>query len=164
VISALLDICAAQAEAQQPAACFGALDRALQQCVGHQLMTILRIDETETWSERMYSSRPDIFSPQGRKSLAAAPQMRRVIAGGRPLIVDGEAAIRAAFPDHALIFSLGCRCVLNVPVRWRGRSVANLNLLGAAAYSDSDAALAQLAAQLCLPALLMNPTSSSSPC
>jgi transcriptional regulator with GAF, ATPase, and Fis domain len=157
MIAALLELCAAHAEDGQPAATFRALDRVLQECLGHRLMTILRIDPDEAWSERIYTSRPHTFSSQDRKSLDAAPQMRRVIAAGRPVIVDGDAAVRAAFPDHERIFALGCACVLNVPVRWRARTIANLNLLGAAgAYSEKDAVLAQLAGHLCLPALLID--------
>jgi transcriptional regulator with GAF, ATPase, and Fis domain len=155
VIAAALALCAAQAEAMQPTAIFQALDRVLQEAMGHRLLTLLRIDAEQTWCERVYTSRPDAFASQGRKALDAAPQMRRVLAAGRPLIVDGEAAVRAAFPDHERIFALGAACVLNVPVRWRGRTVAQLNLLDAAgAYADSEAALALVAAQLCLPALL----------
>lgn len=157
MIAAALELCASHAEASQPAATFRALDRMLQDRVGHRLLTILRIDPDEAWCERIYTSRPDIFSSSARKSLDAAPQMRRVLAAGRPLIVDGEAAVRAAFPDHERIFALDCACVLNVPVRWRGRTVAQLNLLDAAgAYSEPDAALAQVAAHLCLPALLID--------
>jgi hypothetical protein len=157
MIDVALTLCSAQAEPSQPAATFIALDRALQESIGHRLLTLLRIDASETWCERVYTSRPDAFASQGRKALDAAPQMRRVLAAGRPLIVDGEAAVRAAFPDHERILALGCACVLNVPIRWRGRTVAQLNLLDAAgAYGDPEAALALVAAQLCLPALLID--------
>lgn len=157
MIGAALAMCAAHAELSQPEATFQSLDRALQDSVGHRLLTLLRIDTDQEWCERIYTSRPDAFASSGRKSLDAAPQMRRVLAAGRPMIVDGEAAVRAAFPDHERIFALGCACVLNVPVRWCGRTVAQLNLLDAAgAYAEPEAALALLAAQLCLPALLPN--------
>ena len=157
MISVALALCAALAEPAQPAATFRALDRTLQDRVGHRLLTLLRIDASESWCERVYTSRPDAFASQGRKSLDAAPQMRRVLAAGRPLVVDGEAAVRAAFPDHERIFALGCACVLNVPLRWRGRTVAQLNLLDAAgAYGEPESSLALVAAQLCLPALLID--------
>lgn len=157
MIAPALELCAALAPPDQPASSFKALDRILQAHLGHRLLTILRIDRDAQWSERLYTSRPDAFASQGRKSIDAAPQMRRVLAAGRPLIVDGEAAVRAAFPDHEHILALGCACVLNVPVRWRGRVIAQLNLLDAAgAYAEPAAALAQVAAQLCIPALLID--------
>lgn len=157
MIAPALELCAALAPPDQPASSFKALDRILQAHLGHRLMTILRIDRDAQWSERLYTSRPDAFASQGRKSIDAAPQMRRVLAAGRPLIVDGEAAVRAAFPDHEHILALGCACVLNVPVRWRGRVIAQLNLLDAAgAYAEPAAALAQVAAHLCIPALLID--------
>ena len=155
MIDIALAMCAAQAEPAQPGATFRTLDHALQHSMGHRLLTLLRIDTDQAWCERVYTSRPDAFAPSGRKSLDAAPQMRRVLAAGRPLIVDGEAAVRAAFPDHERILALGCACVLNVPVRWHGHTVAQLNLLDAAgAYAEPEATLALVAAQLCLPALL----------
>ncbi len=157
MIDVVQALCAAHAEPSQPHATFRALDRALQDSVGHRLLTLLRICPDESWCERVYSSRPEAFASQGRKSLDAAPHMRRVLAAGRPLIVDGEAAVRTAFPDHERIYALGCACVLNVPVRWCGRTVAQLNLLDAAgAYAEPEAALAWVAAQLCLPALLID--------
>lgn len=151
----LLDLCVALAEPEQPWATWRALDATLKREIGHKLMTVLRIDPTQQWSERIYSSQPGAFASQGRKLLDAAPQMRRVIAARHPLIVNGEAAVRAAFPDHEKIFSLGCACVMNVPLIWRGNVLANVNLLDVeGAYSDTATTIAQVASHLCLPTLL----------
>jgi hypothetical protein len=59
------------------------------------------------------------------------------------------------FSDHELIVSLGCESVLNMPVRWRGRTLGSLNLLHEAGWYGEDDAVACLPfAQLTLPALL----------
>ncbi len=118
-------------------------------------MTILKIDASESFSERIYSSKPDLFSSGGQKALDTAPQMRKVIAAGRPLVVDGRDAIRASFPDHNLIFSLGCECIINVPLRWQGKTVANVNVLGPkGAYDNENAIKIEVACYLCLPVML----------
>lgn len=154
-IQALERLCAAADEPERLAATWRALDVVLQARLGHKLLTVQRIDASRQWSERIYSSQPDAFGSYGRKSLDAAPQMRRVIAAGRPLIVDGEDAVRTTFPDHLRILAMGGACVLMVPLRWSGRTLAVVNLLGETGrYSETDASFASVAARLCMPALL----------
>lgn len=154
-MAALTSLCAALAAPDQPTATWRALDETLQQRIGHRLLTVLRIDPAEQWSERIYSSQPGAYAAQGRKALRDAPQMGLVVAARRPLLVDGVAAVRTAFPDHERILALGCSCVLNVPVLWRGRVVANVNILDAeGSYGEAAMAVAQVASHLCLPALL----------
>jgi hypothetical protein len=134
---------------------FRMLDQYLKMSVGHTLMTILKIDTSELFSERIYTSNPTLFSSNGKKALDAAPQMRKVIAAGRPLIVNGRDAIRASFPDYDLIFSLGCECIINVPLRWQGKTIANVNVLGPrCAYNSKNSAKIELACYLCLPVML----------
>ena len=63
--------------------------------------------------------------------------------------------LRHVFSDHELIASLGCESVLNMPVRWRGRTLGSLNLLHEAGwYGEDDVAACLPFAQLALPALL----------
>lgn len=128
------------------------LDEVLQTLVGHKLLTVLKIDAAQQWSTRWYSSQPERFAAQRRKALCDAPQMRRVIAAGVPLLVNGVEQVRAAFPDHQRIFDLGCASVLNIPVRIAHRSVANINLLHEADHypaPDSEAVKwAEIACQM----------------
>jgi hypothetical protein len=47
---------------------------------------------------------------------------------------------RATFADRALILSLGCESVLNLPVLWRGEVLGTINLLDRAqAYAPHHA-------------------------
>ena len=62
----------------------------------------------------------------------------RVIEAGEPRFCADADAIRAAFPDHELILSLGCESAVNVPVRWNGRTLGSLNLLHEAGWYGED--------------------------
>lgn len=122
----------------QPDPSLRILDDVLQDCVGHKVMTILKIDSAQMWSERIYSSHPLQFALHRRKALSTAPQMQRVIAAGEPLLVNGEANVRAAFPDAQRILDSGCASVLNIPVRLGHRFIANVNLLHDADHYESS--------------------------
>jgi hypothetical protein len=59
------------------------------------------------------------------------------------------------FFDHALIASLGCAAVLNLPVVYDGRVLGTVNLLHEAAwYAETDIAVGLIFAALAAPALL----------
>ncbi|HUA77660.1 MAG TPA: GAF domain-containing protein [Acetobacteraceae bacterium] len=149
-------VLAAQREKDQPASLFRALDAALAASIGHRLFTVLAHHPAERESERFYTNRPAEYPLGGRKPVTDAPWMRQVLARGEPYIGRTRADIESVFFDHALILSLGCESVLNMPVRWQGRTLGTLNLLHRAGYyEDSDIPLARLFAALALPGLMM---------
>ena len=79
----------------------------------------------------------------------------------QPYLGRTFAEVRAVFFDHALIASLGCGSVLNVPVVWDGRSLGTINLLHEEGWYDaSDAGLGLLFAALAVPAYLTLETAS----
>ena len=148
-------VLAAQRNEEQPAALFRALDAALAATVGHRLFTILVNHPAARENERFYTNRPAEYPVGGRKPVTDAPWMRQVLEQGEPYIGRTRADIESVFFDHALILSLGCESVLNMPVRWRGRTLGTLNLLHRAGhYEESDLPLARLFAALALPALM----------
>jgi hypothetical protein len=72
-----------------------------------------------------------------------------------PYIGRSYEDIREVFFDHELIRSLGCESVLNVPVRWNGRSLGTLNLLHRAGwYREADIPAARMFAALAAPGIL----------
>jgi GAF domain-containing protein len=78
-----------------------------------------------------------------------------VLGAGEPYIGRTHDDIRDVFYDHELIRSLGCESVLNVPVRWDGRSIGTINLLHQAGwYTEADIPAAQLFAALAAPGLM----------
>lgn len=151
----LAAVAAAQAEPGQPGPLFAALDAALGRAIGHRLFTILVIHPGANESQRYYSNMPKEYPVGGRKPINRTHWFQRVLGAGECYIGRTYEDIRDVFFDHELIRSLGCESVLNVPVRWNGRSIGTLNLLHHANwYTEADIAPAQLFAALAAPGLM----------
>jgi hypothetical protein len=149
-------ILAAHADPDQPGATFQAIDAALGEAPGHILFTILVHHPALRESERFYSNQPEAYPIGGRKPVTDSAWMQRVVHGGEPYIGRTAEDIAAHFFDHALIGSLGCQSILNMPARWRGQTLGTLNLCHRAGrYSEGDLPRVRLIAQLAVPALLM---------
>jgi len=149
-------ILAAHAELDQPGATFRAVDAALAEAPGHILFTVLVHHPALKQSERFYTNQPAAYPVGGRKPVTDSAWMQRVIHGGEPYIGRSQADIAEHFFDHALIHSLGCDSILNMPVRWRGETMGTLNLCHRDAYySEGHLPRVKLIAQLALPALLL---------
>ena len=145
----------ALADPQQPQAGFAALDRALQDLVGHRLLTVLRYRFDAGVAERLYSSVPQTFPATGRKAFADAPIQRRVAETRMPYIGEDAADIRRDFPDHDKIFATGCEAILNMPIVWRGRALGQVNLLHRARhFTPAHLPVVQVLAQMTIPILL----------
>ena len=148
-------ILAAHAEADQPAATFRAIDAELARDPGHILFTVLVHHPAVKQSERFYTNQPAAYPIGGRKPVTDTPWMQRVIHAGEPYIGRTQRDIEEHFFDHALIHSLGCDSILNMPVRWRGQTMGTLNLCHHAGfYGEHHLPRVRLIAQLALPALL----------
>ncbi|RZN12906.1 GAF domain-containing protein [Bradyrhizobium genosp. SA-3] len=151
----LCNVAAAQGRVEQPNALFSALDDALKSAIGHKLFTILTYDGDSGEAARVYSNLPGPYPTGGRKRLAPGPWTEVVLDRGEAYIGRTQDDLRNVFPDHELIASLGCESVLNMPVRWRGRTLGSLNLLHESGWYGADDVAACLPfAQLALPALL----------
>jgi hypothetical protein len=145
----------AHAATDQPGATFRAIDAALADTPGHILFTILVHHPALRQSERFYSNQPGAYPIGGRKPVTDSAWMRRVIHGGEPYIGRTREDIAEHFFDYALIHSLGCEAILNMPARWRGQTLGTLNLCHRAGhYTESDLPRVRLIAQLAVPALL----------
>lgn len=155
----LAAVAAALAAPDQPRASFEALEAALGAVVGHRLFTIMRHDAAEGWNARVHSSVPGAWPVGGRKPVVREhPWTERVLRRGEPWMGSGERAMRWAYPDHALIAAHGLGAALNLPVRWRGRTLGALNLLHEAGwFAPADAEAGRPFAALAVPALLPPP-------
>jgi hypothetical protein len=139
----------------QPQALFGALDAALGAVLGHRLFTLMRYHAGTGESERMYTNRPTEYPVGGRKALNPTPWSEQVLRRQQPYLGRTAADVRAVFFDHALIESLGCGSVLNLPVVWDGRTLGTINLLHEEGwYDEGDLAPGLLFAALAIPAYL----------
>jgi transcriptional regulator with GAF, ATPase, and Fis domain len=149
-------ILTALAATDQPLATFRAVDAALAKAPGHILFTVLVHHRAARQSERFYSNQPEAYPVGGRKPVTDSAWMQRVIHGGQPYIGRTREDIAANFFDHALIHSLGCESILNMPVRWNGQTLGTLNLCHRAGhYDESHLPGVRVIAQLAAPALLM---------
>lgn len=154
-VSHLIAVSAALAQGGQPAPLFRALDEALGAVIGHKLFTILAYYPDAAESERCYTNQPAAYPVGGRKPVTPSPWMERLFRDHTPYIGRTAEDIRAVFFDHALIASLGCASVLNVPVVWNGRTLGTINLLHEERwYDEADIALGQAFAGLAVPGLL----------
>ena len=132
----LADVAAALGRPGQPGRFFEALERAMGATLGHKLFTILRYHPDVDESERIYSNQPAAYPVGGRKPVRETPSTACVFGQRRPYIGRTADDIRACFADHALILSLGCESVLNLPVVFDGRVLGSVNLLHEAGWYD----------------------------
>jgi hypothetical protein len=151
----LRSVAAALAGDGEPAAVFAALDRAMGAAIGHKLFTVLLFHAASGESERFYTNRPAAYPVGGRKALNPTPWAQRVIHERHPYIGRSAGDIRSVFFDHALIHSLGCDAVLNLPVVHGGKLLGTVNLLHEAGwYDEDDVPLGLVFAALAVPAYL----------
>lgn len=119
------------------------------------LVTAMRYDEPNETVERLYSSNVAAYPVGGRKPKRDTAWGRHVLVERRVLLSAGDDAIRAGFPDHAIIFGLGLHSCLNIPLVSGGRCVGTLNVLRAAAeWSDEEVALVRALGLAALAAVL----------
>lgn len=148
-------VATACAQVDQPAALFRAVDWALFELVSYKLFTILMYDPGITESIRVYSNLSEEYPLGGRKKIVSRRWADQVVLRGEVFIGNTASDLKEVFSDHALIQSLGCASVINVPVMWMGRTVGTLNLLHDEYwYRDVSVADVSALAQLTLPGLL----------
>ena len=148
-------VSAALARPGQPRPLFEALDHACAAALGHKLFTLLAYHPDAAESERCYTNLPAADPVGGRKPVTPSPWMDRLFRDHVPHIGYTAEDIRAVFFNHALIASLGCASVLNVPVVWDGRTLGTINLLHEERwYDDGDIPIARAFAALAIPGFL----------
>ena len=144
------------ANARDTEAVFRAIDALTQKTIRHRLFTIMRLHGATHEVERLYSSLPEAYPVSGRKPKQGTPWGAQVLDRGEIFIANSPDEVRAAFTDHELIFSLGIGAIMNVPVRFRGRSLGTMNICSDAGwFADSDHATGRLLASLLVPPLLV---------
>jgi len=131
------ELATALAQADQPHATLACIDRLGASAIGHCLFSVnaFRIESMQV--ERLYSSNPAAYPVGGRKNKKATAWGQQVLIERRLFIGEGEAAIRAAFDDHALMHSLGVQSIINVPVVWRDACLGVLNFARALPCVDA---------------------------
>ncbi|GAA3467282.1 GAF domain-containing protein [Nonomuraea roseola] len=131
------------------------VESAIRREVGARLFTVLAWIPERGALRRVHSSHPGQYPVGGEKTVEVAEGwLATCIEGRRPYLGADRAAVREIFADHELIESLGCGCVINVPVVEEGRVLGVLNLLDAeGSYDEASVAAAVALAPLAVPAL-----------
>lgn len=104
------------------------LDDIIQARYGHQLFTLFRIVENGEAVERLHSSDKVSYPPRGRKKREDTVWGRVVFGEGNVLISKNEDDIRVNFPDYEVIFGLGIKSMINIPVIWEGKVIGSANI------------------------------------
>ncbi|OYU75260.1 MAG: GAF domain-containing protein [Alphaproteobacteria bacterium PA3] len=128
----------------------------LGQRIGHRLFTVLLICANRADTVRVYSDNLDAYPVNRVKRMGVTPWGDQVIRGGETWIGRNDEDIAWAFPDHALIRSLGLASALSVPVVFEGKCLAVLTLHHQAGwYRPEHIPLAQQIAPLLIPDLML---------
>ncbi|MBB5503411.1 GAF domain-containing protein [Paraburkholderia sp. MM5384-R2] len=155
IVPAWLAIADAHRHADQPGATLRALDEAVDTLVGRTLLTVLTVYSDEGIVERSYSNLTSRYPVGGFKRIGDTPRLREVLETGEVFIAQTRNDIIANYPDAQTIFETGCSSVLNVPVFWRERIVATVNLLHTEGfYQPLHVPVVRSLAQAALPAFL----------
>jgi GAF domain-containing protein len=143
------------ATALEPDAVFRAVEDLAREAIGFRLFTVMRLHTEAQEVERLYSSLPDAYPVSGRKPKQGTPWGAQVLDRGEIFVANTPDEVRTAFADYALIFSLGIGAIMNVPIRFRGRSLGTMNICAEAGwFTDADQAPGRLLASLLVPPLL----------
>lgn len=145
---------AAAAAADQPRSLLEAVGIVAGEAMGCALFTVMRFHEDMMEVERLYSTHTAAYPVGGRKAKRDTPWGRHVLTDRKVFVGEGEAAIRAAFDDHATILALGLRSVINVPLIDGDACLGTANFLKyEARASADDVAAATALALIVTPAL-----------
>ena len=143
------------ASAHEPQQLYAAVDALVQEVIGHNLFTIMRVHEAAMEVERVYSSNAEAYPVGGRKTKRLTPWSRAVLDRGEVFVARTPDEVRDTFDDYPLIFSLGIGSIMNVPISYRGHPLGTMNVSNEAGwFRDQDAAAGRLIALLLVPALL----------
>lgn len=122
------------AKGQQPEAAFTALCALTRALVGAKLFTIMTHDGKKGVAQRLFSNMPDAYPVSGTKPANTTDWSRQVIDARQTFVANDIEAIAAVFDDFALIKSLGCESVINVPIVVDGEVLGTLNCLHEAGF------------------------------
>ncbi|CAG2131894.1 hypothetical protein LMG26411_00505 [Cupriavidus numazuensis] len=154
VLVAANGLCDALEHAASPLETLDAVGQATLRLLGPGLLTINAWHAGTAEIERIWSSNPAAYPPGGKKSKPDSPWRRQLLEAGEVFVGEGDAALAAVFDDVALIRSLGCTAVVNVPLCRAGRVFGTFNYLSErAAWDAREIATLRVLANLAAPAV-----------
>lgn len=97
--------------------------------LGAGLVTAMRFDAASMTVRRVFSSNEAAYPVGGSKPKRDTPWGKHVLTERKVFVGEGEAAIRAMFDDAEVIFGLGQRSIVNVPLLQGSTCIGTLNVL-----------------------------------
>lgn len=147
----------ALAQAPDAASAFAILEERSRHLFDHILFTCLRFDYDGQVMTRLYSNREDVCPSGGSKPFPSGIWADRIITSGVHYVGTSRVDLQSVFSDYEALWAIGCESVMNIPARWRGRTVGSLNILGRANQFDQEAVgQFSMLAQLAVPLFLQN--------
>ncbi|MGL4325174.1 MAG: hypothetical protein ACRCTD_14135 [Beijerinckiaceae bacterium] len=134
---------------------YKAIESVAAETCGFVFLTTLKYNEAEQVVERLHSSNETAYPLGGKKPLSKITASHSAMESGDVFLAADRAAVKQAFFDHELIFSLGSTAILNAPIRCAGRRLGTLNFCGEEGrYGPDEIANAKILAGLLIPCLL----------
>lgn len=112
-----------------PDAAYAALEALTKVVVGVKLFTVMEADMEAGVSRRSYSSDAESYPVSGSKPINRTRWFDAIHVERRPFVANTIADIATVFPDHELIWSLGCGSVVNLPIFIADTFMGTMNIL-----------------------------------
>jgi GAF domain-containing protein len=106
-----------------------ALQTLARAIVGAKLFTTMTVDMQYELARRAYTSDAENYPASGTKPVQYNSWFEIVHKQRKSFVANTIADISKVFPDHALIWSLGCGSVINIPVFVAGKLLGTVNCL-----------------------------------
>lgn len=119
-------------------AAYDALYQLSDALVPVRLWTVMSVDHDAGLARRAYTNMPEAYPASGTKPMAENAWSDIVRGQHKCFIANTLAEISEVFPDHALIGSLECGSVLNIPIIHDGQLIGTVNLLDAEHHFTPD--------------------------
>ena len=133
---------------------YKAVEKLAKETCDYTMFTVLRYVEKDKQVARTYSSNPKKYPVGGRKPIDPASHNQRKLEKGQVFVAPNKAAIKRAYFDYELIYSLSITAILNAPITANGRRLGTLALSGLQGmYGKKEVERSKVLAGLLVPAL-----------
>lgn len=144
---------AAVAAAQKADEVWLALQNYTKGLIGWKLFTVMTADMKVMLARRAYSSDEKNYPVSGTKPITPNRWFDIVHGQRQTFVANTITDIAEVFPDHELIWSLGCGSVINLPVEFGGELVATINILDVEHHYTAERVM-MAETHLAMPAML----------
>lgn len=122
----------------QPIHLFRELEKIAQTHLDIKLFSVMTIDFASDEACRIYTSSPKVYPLSGTKPIPEGDWADIVLKQKKVFVANDYATLAETFPDHAVIRSLGCEAIINVPIVINGEIHGTLNILGPAGAYQAE--------------------------